>query len=239
MSRHTTPARTTVPTTTRVRRSPVHRPGTVIGATLTGALAVGVLSQVTLTSATFTDTAGLTMGASGIGSSDPFAIVLVDATGTAHATAPGTPLPLDVRGADALVPGRTVEATVLVANNHADIAATLTAAVDATPEAGGPDITPHLRVTILGADGQVLIGGAADRPQDGAVLGMPCILGPLAARGTSPVADGTPWAAGAAGSGTTITVRVHLLDDPATATLNGGRARLLVRFDAASTGTTP
>jgi len=234
MSRPVTPA------TPRVHRSPVRRSGlAVIGATLTGALAVGTLSTVDLTSATFTDAVGLTVGTSGIGSSDPFAVVLVDAAGTAHTAVPGTPLPLDVRGADALVPGRTVETTVLVANNHADIAATLTAAVGATREAGTPDITPHLRVTILGADGQVLLGGAADRPRDGAVVGTPSSLGQLAARGSSPVADRTPWAAGAKGSGIAITVRVHLLDDPATATLNGGRARLTVRFDATSTETTP
>lgn len=230
----------TTAATVRAHRRPVRRSRlAVIGATLTGALAVGMLSTVALTSATFTDATGLTVGTSGIGSSDPFAVILVDPAGTAHTAAPGTPLPLDVRGADTLVPGRTVETTVLVANNHADIAATLTATVGATREAGTPDITPHLRVTILAADGQVLLGGAADRPQDGAVVGMPGILGRLAARATSPVADRTPWAAGAEGSGLAITVRVHLLDDPATATLNGGRARLTVRFDATATETTP
>jgi hypothetical protein len=231
MSRHVAPRE-------RTRRRPSRRQLVALLVVLAVGAGAGAVFGVTRTSATLTDAARLGAGTAGVGSSDPFGIVLVDGAGTAHAAEPGAPLPLDVPGADALVPGRTVEATVQVANNHPTIATALGVAVGAVRVAGTPDITPHLRVTVLGADGQVLLGAPDGRPEGGAPLSTPGSLGRLAARGAPPVPDAAPWAPGGDGSTTSVTVRVHLLDIPATSTLNGGQARITARFDATSTETT-
>lgn len=196
--------------------------------------ALVLVAGTVATAAAFTDSAHLDLGAEGVGSADPFGIVLVDAGGVAHDAEPGTPMPVDVPDRDALVPGRTVQAEVRVAANHPALAAAVLATVAGEPVAGTPDITPYLRITVLGPGGVVLLGGGADAPEDGVVLGTPADLGVLAARGADPVEDGRPWTAGAAGSDTVLTVLVHYLDDPATTALNGGLARLTVRFDATS-----
>ncbi|MBU5422993.1 hypothetical protein KQI48_09985 [Cellulomonas hominis] len=221
MSRHLAPARAaTAP------RFPVRRAG-LAALVAAVALVAGMLAGSAVTSAAFTDAARLGLGAGGVGSADPFDVVLVDAAGTARQAAPGTPLAVDLPDRDLLVPGRTVETTLRIANNHASIAAALSATVAAAPVAGTPDITPHLRVTVFGPDGGALL--------DGATPGTPADLGVLTARGGAAVADGAAWSEGAAGSWTTVTVRVHLLDVPATEALNGGLARLTVRLDAIST----
>jgi hypothetical protein len=216
---------------------PRRRQLVVVVGVLALSLGAGMAFGIATTSAALTDAAHLDAGTAGVGSSDPFSIVLVDA-GTAHAAEPGAPLPLDVPGADALVPGRTVEATVRVANNHRAIAADLSITVGAVPVAGTPDITPHLRLTVLDPAGHVIVGDPAGTPESGAPFGTRVPLGRLAGRGAPPVADGAPWTPGADDSATSITVRVHLLDVPATSTLNGGRSRITVRFDATSTETT-
>jgi hypothetical protein len=230
MSRHVAPRE-------RTRRRPSRRLAALLVVLAVGA-GVGTAFGVAGTSATLTDAARLGAGTAGVGSSDPFSILLLDGAGTAHAAEPGTPLPLDVPGADALVPGRTVEATVQVANNHPAIATGLGLTVGAVRVAGTPDITPHLRVTVLDADGQVLLGAPTGKPEGGAPLSTPGSLGRLAARGAPPIADAAHWTPGADGSVTSVTVRVHLLDVPATSTLNGGQARITARFDATSTETT-
>ncbi|VTR76308.1 hypothetical protein [Cellulomonas hominis] len=232
MSRHVAPPRA------RARRRPTRRQTVGIAVVLALGLAAGMAFGTATTAATPTDAARLGVGTGGVGSADPFDLVLVDAAGAAHDAAPGTALPLKLPGADALVPGRTVEATVQVANNHPALSAALIARVGAVPVPGTPDITPHLRVTLLDADGQVLLGGPAGRPQDGGPLGAPAGLAALAARGAPPVTHGSLWIAGADGSATAVTVRVHLLDVPATSALNGGQASLTIRFDATSTETT-
>ncbi|MBW0254836.1 hypothetical protein [Cellulomonas sp. PS-H5] len=196
--------------------------------------ALVLVAGTVATAAAFTDAAHLDLGTAGIGSADPFAIVLVDAGGLAHDAEPGTPMPVDVPDRDALVPGRTVQAEVRVASNHPALAADVRATVAGEPVAGTPDVTPYLRITVLGPGGVVLLGSGADAPEGGAVLGTPADLGVLAARGAGPVGDGQPWTAGAAGSDTTLTILVHYLDDSATTALNGGQARLTVRFDATS-----
>lgn len=201
----------------------------------TTVLTAAMLAGTVATSATFNDSARLGLGSHGIGSADPFAIVLVDDAGTAQEAEPGAPLALDLPDRDTLVPGRTLEASARVANNHPDIAAAVAATVDAEPVAGTPDLTPFLRITVLGPEGEVLLGAGADRPQDGVDPGALADLGVLTARGAAPVPHGTAWTEGAAGSATSLTVLVHLLDDPATSALNGGQAHLSIRIDATST----
>lgn len=219
----------TVPVTTRRRQVGL------VSLVATGALVLGMLAATAVTSSSFTDAARTNLGTEGIGSHDPFGIALVDAAGTAHEAEPDTPLAVDLPDGDALVPGRTVRADVRVANNHPDIAAAVTATVAARTVAGTPDITPYLRFTVLGPDGQVLLGASADSPQDGAAPGASLDLGALAARGAVPVADGAAWSEGAAGSDVSITILIHLLEDPDTTPLNGGRATVTLRFDASST----
>lgn len=239
MSRHLATARTrgTRSEARTLRRAERGRYLRLFGVLLVTALVVA-LAGVRLTTAAFTDTATLSLGASGVGSTHPFGLVLVDAAGTAHSSAPGDPLPLDLPGADALVPGRTVETTVKVANDHPSISSSLVATLAATAVPETPDITPFLRITILDEAGRVLLGGDTARPEDGAAPGTPVAAGVLAARGAPPVGDGSTWTDGAAGSAHTFTVLVHLLDDPATSTLNGGQAHLTARLDATSTEVT-
>ncbi len=200
--------------------------------------ALVLVAGTVATAAAFTDSAHLNLDSEGIGSGDPFEIVLVSAGGIAFDAEPGTPMPVDVPARDALVPGRTVQAEIRVATNHPQLAADVLATIAGEPVAGTPDITPYLRLTVLGAGGEVLLGTGPDDPQDGVPLGATADLGVLAARGAAPVEDGQPWTAGAAGSDTTLTVLVHYLDDPATTALNGGQAHLTVRFDATSTEAT-
>ncbi|GEM_PF-776757 len=229
MSRHVSPR--------RVRRSatPWGRPRLAVAVAAAAVLA-GTAAGTTVTSAAFTDTARLQLGGSGIGSDAVFGIVLVDTDEVAR-TAPATePLAVPVPGADALVPGRTVEVTVHVANNHPVLAADLTALVTAEPVAGTPDITGHLRVTILDATGQPVLGSGD--PAAGAVPGTPATLGTLPARGEQPVADAAPWTPGAEASDQTYRVLVHYLEDPATAELNGGQAHLAVQLAAQTTDVT-
>lgn len=225
MSRHLAPARAA-----RARRFPLRRAG-LAALVAAVALVAGMLAASALTSAAFTDAARLGLGAQGVGSTDEFDIVLVDAAGAVRQAAPGARLAVDLPDRDLLVPGRTVETTLRVANNHPSIAAALTATVAAEPVAGTPDITPFLRLAVLGPDGRTLL--------DGTALGTPADLGVLAARDAAPAAEGAVWTEGAAGSWTTLTVRVHLLDVPATEALNGGLAQLTARIDATSTEETP
>ncbi|WP_187365085.1 hypothetical protein [Cellulosimicrobium cellulans] len=198
------------------------------------AFALVLVAGTVATAAAFTDAAHLNLGTEGVGSADPFEIVLVDAGGVAHDAEPGAPMPVDVPDRDALVPGRTVQSQVRVAANHPELAADVLATVAGEAVAGTPDITPYLRVTVLGPGGEVLLGTGPDDPQGGVPLGATADLGVLAARAADPVEDGEPWTAGAAGSDTTLTLLVHYLEDPATTALNGGQAHLTVRFDATS-----
>ncbi|WP_431837857.1 hypothetical protein [Cellulomonas sp. Y8] len=202
------------------------------------AFALVLVAGTVVTAAAFTDAARLNLGTEGVGSADPFEIVLVDAAGVAHDAEPGTPMPVDVPDRDALVPGRTVQAEVRVATNHPELAADVLATVAGAPVAGTPDITPYLRVTVLGPGGEVLLGTGPGDPEGGVPLGTTADLGVLAARGADPVEDGQPWSAGAVGSDATLTLLVHYLEDQATTTLNGGQARLTVRFDATSVAAT-
>ncbi|HYQ76755.1 hypothetical protein [Cellulomonas sp.] len=222
------PARRRLPAPPRLRRAPALA---VLVAAV--ALLAGVLAGTLATSAAFTNAARLDLGADGLGSSTAFDVVLVADDGTVRQAPDGDPLAVPVPGADALVPGRTVEVAVRVANNHPDLRAALAVAVAGTPVAGTPDITPWLRVTVLDADGTAVLG--TGDPADGVALGTAGAAGVLAARGAEGVADGAAWSAGAAGSDRGYRVLVHYLDDPATEPLNGGRALLTVRVAAEST----
>jgi hypothetical protein len=207
----------------RPRRGSRRRPALVVGLVLlAAALVTGMLVATGLTSAAFTDTARLSTG---VGSTDVFDVVLVDADGIAHQAPAGAALSVPLPDGDLLVPGRTVETTLTVAANHPAIAAGTVLTLDAERVPGTPDITPFVRFSVLGED----------RPGVSDVTGgTPVDLGRLAARGGAPIADGTPWEAGAAGSSRTVTIAVHLLDDPATETLNGGQVRVTARLDATS-----
>lgn len=199
------------------------RPALVVGLLLLAtALVAGMLTATGLTSAAFTDTARLSTG---VGSADVFDVVLVDGDGTAHQAPPGAALAVPLPDGDLLVPGRTVETTLTVAANHPAIAAGAVLTLGAERVPGTPDITPYVRFSVL----------TQDRPDVHDVAGGTAVdLGQLAARGSAPVADGAAWEAGAPGSARTVTVQVHLLDDPATEALNGGQVHVTARLDATS-----
>ncbi|QZN86814.1 hypothetical protein [Cellulomonas sp. C5510] len=232
MSRHVAPRRRDLRTTRHARS---RRRTSLVALVGTTVVTAAVLGTTALTAASYTDEAHLGLGTAGVGSAQPFDVVLLAADGTVHQAAPGTPLPLDLPDHDQLVPGRTVDATLRVANNHPDIASAVSATLAAEPVPGTPDITPFLRVTVLAEDGTVLLGSGADRPQDGARPGTPADLGTLAPRGAEPLPDAGAWLDAAPGSVTSLTIRVHLLDDPATEALNGAQAHLTARLDATST----
>lgn len=231
MSRHVAPRRGL----RGVRGTRSARRTALVALVTTTVAAAAVLGAAALTAASYTDEAHLGLGTAGVGSTEAFDVVLLAADGTVHQAAPGAPLPVDLPDRDQLVPGRTVDATLRVANNHPDIAAGVSATLAAQPVPGVPDITPFIRVTVLAEDGTVVLGSAADRPEAGARPGTPATLGTLAPRGAAPLPDAGAWSDAAPGSVTSLTVRVHLLDDPATEALNGGRADLTVRLDATST----
>lgn len=200
------------------------------------ALLAGVPAGTLATSAAFTDEARLDLGSGGLGSSAAFDVVLVADDGTARQAPDGDPLAVAVPGADGLVPGRTLEVAVRVANNHPHLRAALALEVTGAPVAGTPDITPWLRVTVLDADGVPVLG--TGDPAAGVPLGTAGAAGVLAARGVEGVADGAAWSPGSAGSDRAYRVLVHYLEDPATEPLNGGRALLTVRVAAESTEAT-
>lgn len=195
------------------------------------------LATVTVTAASHQDRAHVNVGSEGIGSAHPFDLVLVDGAGVVHDASPGAPLSLEVPGADALVPGRSVEIVVQVANNHPTIAAAVSATLTAEPVAGTPDITPFLRYSVIDADGSSMIGGSVEDPAAGLVSGEVGDLGVLLPRGAAPLDDGSGWTPGADGSSREVTVLVHMVDDPATGAVNGGRADLALQLDAMSVDT--
>ncbi len=229
---------TTPPATRRPARAWHRRPGrrTTVGVVAVALAGGAVLGSTTTTSAAYTDDATLRLGSTGLGSTAPFDVVLVE-DGTARQAGPGAEVRLP--GAeDGLVPGRTVEHELVVANNDPHVAAALTLTVDAAPVPGTPDITPHLRVTVLAQDGTALAGDPA-APAAGALPGTPVAVGVVGSRGAGPVPDGAPWAAGADGSTTRVRVLLHYVDHPATAALNGGRATVGLRVGATSVEVAP
>lgn len=201
-----------------------------IGALAAGGLVLAVaVTGVSVTAAAFRDRAHLTTS---VGSSTPFALVLVDAEGLTRPAPVDAPLVVPVDGADALVPGRTVSVPLTVANNHPDIAAAIGLTLTAERVDQTPDLTPELRYSVLAADGTPLVGG--DDPADGLPVGQRSELGGLAARGAPAAGPDTPWTGGAEGSTITVVLRLHLLDGPQTEALNGGQVAVSVTVDGTS-----
>lgn len=196
-------------------------------------VAVG-LAAVSVTVASYQDRAHVNLGTDGVGSADPFGIVLVDGAGTVQDAPAGDSLAVDVPGAGALAPGRTVEAVVVVANNHPAIAAGLSVSVTGEALDESRDITEFLRFSVLDGEGESLSGGSRQDPAAGLPLGEAGDAGVLAARGEAPIEHGGPWSAGAEGSTRTVTVLVHMLAEPATEMLNGGQAHLAVQVHGTS-----
>ncbi|GAB3575620.1 hypothetical protein GCM10027406_07410 [Leifsonia lichenia] len=211
-------------------------------------ISAGVVASVlaivgtTTTVSALTDRASLTIGPAGIGSAVPFGIVTVGPDGTVHHAPPGSAAALPLTGDDAFVPGRSISVDLGVANNAPGIAAQVTIAIGPSDAAGtgqvgtSPNITPFIRVTVIdAATSQLLLGGSATDPSQGVTVDQAnAVVGRLGQRDAPPLADGEPWAAGAADSRRDLTVILYYIDTPETSAYNGGATALEVVFDGSS-----
>lgn len=203
---------------------------------------VVALAGTTASMSALTDRASLNLGASGIGSDAPFAILTVHPDGSVHHTAPGSAAVVPLTGDDAFVPGRSISVDIGVANNSPSVAAAVTMKIapsdaEGTGQVGSaPNITPFIRVTVIDtATGQPLIGGSATDPSQGVTVdAASAVVGRLGPRGSAPLSDGGQWVAGAADSRHDLTVVLYYVDSPETSAYNGGAAALEVVFDGSS-----
>lgn len=217
------------------RRVPVGRPLVALVA-LAGAAATTVALLPGDTSAAYTDHANVNTSTTGIGSSDPFDIGLVQDGTFRQAEGDGVAWELD---ADQLIPGTTVEAVIPVTNNG-DYPADVSLRVeDLHDEAttGRPDPIGLYRWTVADATTGEVLAGSAD-PID-STIGADALADALAplhleARGARPVADGAAWTPGTDGSVRDLRVTIAYPDTPESEAYNGGSSRLRIVFAAQS-----
>lgn len=201
-------------------------------------LAGGVLLAATasLTAAAITDRAGLNLGSgadsSGVGSLDRFDIGVVTPTGTVEQADGPAGYDWTVSGAETLVPGHEVTTVLPVFNNAETFGADTTMTVvlrngDGRVSDSVPNITSFLRFSAKTSDGTVLFA-------DARVAGARAALGVLAPRGTSALAQGDTFVAGAAGSSTSVTLTIRYVDEPGVEKYNGGQSAVAVTFAASS-----
>ncbi|WP_197425754.1 hypothetical protein [Microbacterium hominis] len=212
---------------TRRRRRATRR--NAVAVVLSGGLLLA--GAVSVSAAALADRASLNLSgeaSEGIGFDGTFEVALVDQTGLVHVAPSSAPLSWPVAAGDELMPGGTVSVDIPVINNTERLGAEV--AVTVVSQGSGsadPDITPWLRFTATDAAGAVIFADATLAEATGT-------LAVLAPRGAAPLADGAAYIAGATGSAGAVHLEIHYLDEPETASLNGGRSLLSVRFGAAS-----
>lgn len=224
---------------TRSRRRRTARTlGALAAVTLAGGGVLLVGGSVGATGASFQDVANLNTESRGLGNAEAFDIALVQDGVLRQADGDG--LAWIVDGAGTFLPGTVLETMVPVVNNGPYDALVSLRVEDLHDGAatGGKDPIGLYRWTVLDADtGEVLAGDGAD-PMASEVTadGLAAATAPfaLAARGTSALADGSPWVPGADGSARTLRVLVAYPDTPESEGYNGGTSRMRLAFGAES-----
>lgn len=208
----------------------------VVGVAGAGAFLVG--GSVGATGASFQDVANVNVESRGVGNPEAFDIALVRDGVLRQADGDGLAWAVD--GAGTFLPGTVLETVVPVVNNGPYDALVSFRVEDLHDEAatGGKDPIGLYRWTVLDADtGEVLAGDGAD-PMASEVTadGLAAATAPfaLAARGTSALADGSPWAPGVDGSVRTLRVLVAYPDTPESEGYNGATSRMRLAFGAES-----